>query len=71
MGRHLRTSDGRFLGRLCTDPNCDGSLVADTALAWLGGPQTPIYRCDGLTHIDDTTPLTACKVEHPRLEPRP
>jgi len=60
-----RTTDGRFLSRRCPDPHCDGSLVLETEQAWRGGPSYPVYRCDGLTHLTDTSPLFACAVSFP------
>lgn len=63
----LRDDRGRFLPVNCPDPNCGGQTVSDFREAWVGGPQHPIARCDGLTHLDDDSPLFACKREHPRL----
>jgi hypothetical protein len=65
----LRTQDGRFISPHCTDPNCDGSLVRDVEDAYLGGPSQPILRCDGLTHVDDDSPLIACSIAYPALAP--
>jgi fructose-1,6-bisphosphatase len=53
-----RDTNGRFLPRLCNDPNCDGSLVLDSYVSL--GVVYPVWRCDGLTHQTDDGPLEAC-----------
>jgi hypothetical protein len=68
----LRGADGRFLLRYCPDPNCGGTIVADSRESWMGGPRKPIARCDGLTHLTDDGPLIACPVTFDRaLTPDP
>lgn len=55
-GRYLRERyTGRFLQRRCTDPNCNGELVADSHLG------APVWLCNGLTHARDDGPLVACQ----------
>jgi len=49
-----RLPNGRVLRSLCNDPNCNGSLQADTFYG------RPVWTCDGLTHDTDDGPLRAC-----------
>lgn len=54
-----RRANGRFVTRVCPDPNCGGSLQ----------PEGDEWRCDGLTHDTPDGPLYACKHFHdPRWE---
>ena len=62
-----KLANGQFAPRFCGDPNCSGELVADVEARWFGGPQRPILRCDGLTHVSDYGPLVACKVSFPAI----
>jgi hypothetical protein len=57
-----RDTNGQFLPKLCTDPNCSGETVHDTRSTPWG--EEPIWRCDGLTHLTDDGPLIACPREH-------
>jgi hypothetical protein len=65
MPGDLRLANGKFAAKHCPDPNCCGDMVRDTERSWLGGPERPILRCDGLTFIDESGPLIACNVQYP------
>jgi hypothetical protein len=58
-----RTAAGRFVKTACPDVSCDGRLRPDRDGWW---------RCDGLTHRTDGSPLFDCAVSfHPHLDETP
>lgn len=52
---------GKFISPNCPDINCGGLLIPDTD-QW----DQPVYRCDGLTHVDGHSPLNDCDFSVPR-----
>lgn len=58
----LRDILGRFVRPRCTDPNCDGELVASEFYG------SPVWACNGLTFTRDDGPLIPCDRTIPRLE---
>lgn len=50
-----RSKLGQFVPLACPDPHCDGSLKSDRD-GW--------FKCDGLTHATEHSPLFACNHSH-------
>lgn len=53
-GHYPRDVRGRIVSRRCPDPNCGGQLFCETYHGYTN------WRCDGLTHDRDDSPLISC-----------